>query len=227
MNKIYIKDFAIEITRRCNMTCSHCMRGDAQNIDIDHRDIQNILKHIKHIQHLSITGGEPSLNPKAIRYILKQLKHFNITVHKIDITTNGSRSSASKAFIDICSELYNYQEEKETDTAMLCMSDDRFHSHLEREKAISVLSKYPFFGLRGQSSNIFLFNEGRSAEGYPNPIHPIYLNEENYVYGDVYLNAEGMILSNTNLSYQRQNDNKLCHSHDFLKYLKTTLKKNE
>lgn len=28
----YASDVAIEVTRRCNMKCAHCLRGDAQNI---------------------------------------------------------------------------------------------------------------------------------------------------------------------------------------------------
>ncbi len=51
------------------------------------------------------------------------------------------------------------------------------------------------FRSSGQAEHIALFREGRSTEGIPNPIHEIYLTETNYVYGDLYLNAEGMILS--------------------------------
>ena len=50
------------------------------------------------------------------------------------------------------------------------------------------------------------FREGRSTEGFPNPVHGIYLTEENYVYGDLCLNAEGMVLSNGDLSYARQRE---------------------
>lgn len=74
MKKFYIKNMSIEITRRCNMSCAHCMRGDMQNVDLSHQDIRNVLKYVKDIHSLTLTGGEPSLNPEAIRYILKLLK---------------------------------------------------------------------------------------------------------------------------------------------------------
>lgn len=225
MNKLYAKNLSIEITRRCNMSCSHCMRGNAQNMDIEHLHIKNILKHFKSIHHLNITGGEPSLNPKAMRYILKQLKHYNIHVYNFHIVTNGSRSSISKEFIDICSELYQYQEEKDENNAMLDMSDDKYHDSQYHRRVITTLSQYPFFGLRNQADNIFLFNEGRCTTGYPNPIHSIYLTSENYVYGGIYLNATGNVLSNGDLSYQRQQENILCKASDFLRYIKTTLRK--
>lgn len=229
MEKLYIKNFSVEITRRCNMACTHCMRGEAENIDINHRDIRNILKSVQHISHFNITGGEPSLNIKAIQYILKQLKHFQIHVYEFYIVTNGSQSSISKQFIEICSELFEYQENKDIEerSHMLEMSDDRYHDRVNYNKVISVLSKYPFFGLRGQAENMFLFKEGRSSVGCKNPIYPIYLSSENYVYGDVYLNARGEILGNGNLSYQRQQKYNLCHSGSFRKHLKSTIRKEQ
>lgn len=223
MNKLYSKTLSIEITRRCNMSCTHCLRGDAQVLDIGHQHIKNVLKHFKDIHHLNITGGEPSLNPKAMRYILDQLKYYNIHVYDFYIVTNGSNSSISKEFIDICCQLYEYQEEKDESHFMLEMSDDIYHDNRSHKNVISQLRQYPFFGLRNQSENIFLFKEGRSTKGYPNPIHRIYLTTENYVYGDIYLNAEGNILSNGDLCYQRQRENILCASGDFLSYIKTTL----
>lgn len=225
MNKLYAKNLSIEITRRCNMSCAHCMRGDSQNIDIEHRYIKNLLKHFQHIHRLTITGGEPSLNTKAMKYILKQFKLYNIHIYSIYIATNGSLSSISKEFIDICSELYEYQEEKDDNYPMLEMSDDKYHNSQYHHKVIATLKQYPFFGLRNQAEHIFLFKEGRSETGYPNPIHDIYLTTTDYVYGNIYLNAEGNILSNGDLSYQRQQDNVICSSDNFLKHIKTTLRK--
>lgn len=225
MNKFYFKTLSIEVTRRCNMTCAHCMRGDAQNLDISLIDIKNVLKHTKDIHHLNITGGEPSLNTNAIRYILKLLKQFNIHVYDFYIVTNGSLSSISKEFIDVCSDLYEYQEEKEYNNRMLHMSDDIYHNREYQNHVISTLKKYPFFGLREQSEYIFLYKEGRCKDGNENSIHPIYLTTTSYVYGNVYLNAQGMILSNCDLSYQRQSENVLCHSSEFSKYVKSTLRK--
>lgn len=228
-NILYIKHLSIEVTRRCNMSCAHCMRGDAEQTDIAHCHIRNILKHTQHISRFNITGGEPSLVPKTIHYILQQLKSFDITVGNFYLVTNGSLSSISDQFIKACVALYDYQEDKEQHprSHMLEMSDDRFHDKSHHSDVIEILGRYPFFGPRGQSENIFLFKEGRSKDGYPNPVHPIYLTETNSVYGDVYLNAEGKILGNGDLSYRRQQRHILCDSKSFLKYLKGTLKKRQ
>ena len=92
---------------------------------------------------------------------------------------------------------------------------------------LAALSPYPFCGVRGQARHVFLFREGRCTEGFPNPIHEIYLTEENYVYGDLYLNAEGMILSNGDLSYVRQRQHALCPCGKLMQYLRMTLKKRQ
>lgn len=106
---------------------------------------------------------------------------------------------------------------------MLEMNDDRFHNTQYHQKVIATLNQYPFFGLRGQAENVFLFKEGRSTTRFTNTVHPIYLTTTGYVYGDLYLNAEGKILSNGYLSYQRQQENILCSSGSLLKYIKYRL----
>lgn len=176
----------------------------------------------------NITGGEPSLNVRAIRHILERVRAYDITVNDFYIVTNGSATSRSEEFIEACAALYEYQEEKEQDSGhMLEMSDDRFHDPAEHAATLAALSPYPFFGVRGQAERIFLFREGRSTEGFPNPVHGIYLTEENYVYGDLCLNAEGMVLSNGDLSYARQREHALCPCGKLMQYLRMTLKKRQ
>lgn len=43
--EIYVNYLAIEVTRRCNMKCNHCLRGDAQNLDISTAVLSGIAKH--------------------------------------------------------------------------------------------------------------------------------------------------------------------------------------
>ena len=64
----------IEVTRRCNMCCAHCLRGDAESIDIQEKYIDAFLDNFEkgaYISSLTFTGGEISLNIPAIRYTLK------------------------------------------------------------------------------------------------------------------------------------------------------------
>ena len=60
----------IEITRRCNMCCAHCLRGDAENVDINSKYVDaffNSFKDGAFISNITFTGGEISLNIPAIR----------------------------------------------------------------------------------------------------------------------------------------------------------------
>ena len=64
-------DVVIEVTRRCNMCCAHCLRGDAEAVDIQERYIDAFLDSFAnagYISSLTFTGGEISLNIPAIRY---------------------------------------------------------------------------------------------------------------------------------------------------------------
>ena len=190
------------------------MRGNAEAVDISLRHITNLLRHVRYIHHFNITGGEPSLNVRAIRHILERVCAYDITVNDFYIVTNGSATSRSEEFIEACAALYEYQQETEQGPGsghMLEMSDDRFHDPAEHAATLAAL----------------LFREGRCTEGFPNPIHEIYLTEENYVYGDLYLNAEGMILSNGDLSYVRQRQHALCPCGKLMQYLRMTLKKRQ
>lgn len=146
MDSVYIRNFSIEVTRRCNMACSHCMRGNAMTLDISHAYIRNMLSRVRAVHNINITGGEPSLNVKAMRYLLSHLKHREIHVDRFYIVTNGSLSSISHEFIETCCALYDYQTEKVEDTGrcMLELSDDRFHDSTGREKVVSRLSELPF-----------------------------------------------------------------------------------
>lgn len=62
-------DVVIEVTRRCNMCCAHCLRGDAEAVDIQERYIDAFLDSFAnagYISSLTFTGGEISLNIPAI-----------------------------------------------------------------------------------------------------------------------------------------------------------------
>lgn len=66
----------IEVTRRCNMCCAHCLRGDAESIDIQEKYIDAFLDNFEkgaYISSLTFTGGEISLNIPAIRYTLNAI----------------------------------------------------------------------------------------------------------------------------------------------------------
>ena len=203
------------------------MRGNAEAVDISLRHITNLLRHVRYIHHFNITGGEPSLNVRAIRHILERVRAYDITVNDFYIVTNGSATSRSEEFIEACAALYEYQEEKEQDSGhMLEMSDDRFHDPAEHAATLAALSPYPFFGVRGQAERIFLFREGRSTEGFPNLFMGFILRRRTtFTATSVSMLKHGSLQRGPELC--RQREHALCPCGKLMQYLRMTLKKRQ
>ena len=97
--EIYVNYLAIEVTRRCNMKCNHCLRGDAQNLDISTAVLSGIAKHI-HPASVIFTGGEPSLNVPAIkRYFELAERCFLCRHQRSDVEGADARPRADAAGI--------------------------------------------------------------------------------------------------------------------------------
>lgn len=89
MQKVVFNELALEVTRRCNMACDHCLRGDAQDADLSTMDIDNILDQTEAIGKLILTGGEPTMNMKALQYIANGITQRGIPVMRVEIISNG------------------------------------------------------------------------------------------------------------------------------------------
>lgn len=142
---MYISDannVVIEITRRCNMCCAHCLRGDAENVDIQKKYINAFLDSFsgrRYIGTIVFTGGEISLNIPAIRYTLKAVKERNISVGSFYMVTNGKAVDKMEDLALASLEWWNYCDEKDEYLCGLCISSDNFHEEISDESA-SILS---------------------------------------------------------------------------------------
>lgn len=83
----------VEITRRCNLKCAHCLRGDAQDIDISDDVMVALLDKTKSINKILFTGGEPFLNVAGMMRFLDLLKERDIPLYYVDIITNGTQQN--------------------------------------------------------------------------------------------------------------------------------------
>ncbi len=90
---VHIKTMGLEMTRRCLATCSHCMRGEAQNIDMSPSIIQETFKNKDHeiisIDEFYLTGGETLSNEKGFVYLLEYLLENKIPVNEFYSIING------------------------------------------------------------------------------------------------------------------------------------------
>lgn len=201
----------LEITRRCGMKCAHCMRGEAQDVQINFDVIQNLCKKVGRIEHLNITGGEPSLEPTALKYLVFYLKSYNCRIGNFFCATNAQKYS--KEFADALTELYHYCEQPEL--CMLTISIDQFHSDAD-PLALTEYRKLPFYNPINEKGNIpksNILDEGRANDNgigmFSMPINPyIYdlkLDGFHAKVGDrLYINVFGDLLLDADMSYKTQ-----------------------
>lgn len=111
-NKLSYEQFSIELTRRCNMKCKHCSRGDAQNIDMSDDILYRSLDNLHTVDEyknsfsenfsekgftnfLFLYGGEPFLCPDTIHRIVDYVFDRNIFLLGFWTITNGTILSES------------------------------------------------------------------------------------------------------------------------------------
>ena len=212
----------IEVTRRCNMCCAHCLRGDAESIDIQEKYIDAFLDNFEkgaYISSLTFTGGEISLNIPAIRYTLKAVKERGIAVGSFYMVTNGKAVDKMADLAMASLEWWNYCDEKDEYLCGLCISSDNFHEEISDESA-SILSglKYNRDDMVTDFHEKYLLNEGRaktlnddwSLKREPrtpelvvdytgNDKIGININE-----GELYLNTVGDVVVGCDWSYESQ-----------------------
>lgn len=96
----------IEITRKCNFACEHCMRGDAQNITITKEIIDRIFDEIQDVKgFINLTGGEPLIAIDMIEYFVNKLIESKWEPLLFGIVTNGNVISSNQKIIDLLCRL--------------------------------------------------------------------------------------------------------------------------
>lgn len=145
MPKIIINNLYIEVTRKCNMNCNHCLRGEKENENLSLNDINKLFDNeILKIKNLTITGGEPTLNIKAILQIIKNIISNNIFIDHFVMVINGSIYNQS--LIDELNNFYNYYQKNyhHYPKFFLICSQDQFHLP-PKEENIKKYRKLPYF----------------------------------------------------------------------------------
>ena len=137
-SKVIFKSFCFEITRKCNMKCLHCMRGEAQDLTISKQVIDECLDNIAGMYDFILTGGESFLEPDMIEYLFDEIIRREITVYGFSCVTNGSVRSEKVAkawnrLADYIAARYKLTEDAEGDRKYLrsigriTVSYDKYH----------------------------------------------------------------------------------------------------
>lgn len=143
MKKYIFAGLVIEVTRRCNMRCKHCGRGEAQNITITKEIIDRIFENVQDCLSLYVAGGEPLLEPDILLYLLNKARSWTRLV-SLEITTNGSilDERIVYALEELCKEPIHpdFNEKDITKSVQLTISNDEYHASGELQKALDFYS---------------------------------------------------------------------------------------
>lgn len=229
---IEVRDLVIEVTRRCNMRCPHCLRGDVQNLDILLDYVDTLFSKIDTISTLTITGGEPSLVPEIINSILDSANKHQVEIGSFYIATNAKKITME--FIHVllrmwqeCGNEFYYDD----DIAMVQYSNDIYHDFedVDRE-GLRLLQALKFVSPRNKSDDAeyMLIAEGKAPDNYeckktvtPDEFIIESSDGDNIIIenGTLYLNAKGFMIAGCDFSYENQDDPEhgcqICHVNDF------------
>lgn len=156
----------VEITRRCNLSCAHCINGSRQMLDLSEEIIDNFLDRTEMIRELRFTGGEPTLALDRMNYLLDGIIKRNIQIHSFGLTTNGTMIDDNLA--DFIKRLHDYlylclQHEYKKQLDPLCanvlievsISEDDYHGTNKEELLKNAKEKI------GDYAFVALINNGR------------------------------------------------------------------
>jgi len=204
---MYINNLIIEVTRRCNMECQHCLRGDQQNSNISLDYVETLFQKVNYISSITFTGGEPSLVPEIIESVLKIAKEYEVGIGNFFIATNGK--DIPDAFVIACLHWYLYCDDNEVSS--VTVSTDHYHEGYEGD----ILKALSFYDTRGDIPTEAIIREGNAEDwGYRDHDDYEFDVEEDNIEGDVYLNINGDIISGCDWSYENQECHKVCHVND-------------
>jgi len=224
--KLYISSVMFEATRKCNMQCDHCMRGDAQNISMKKEYMDSFLENVDHIQSLGFTGGEPTLPDglKVMNDFADIAEEKNIRVDDFWIITNGKVWTDE---IGTTLERIHGLVKDPIRKSTVEISRDQFHnsSKIQRDVFSWNLEKMIFLdsgGIERQKFKILQRSEvlpdkhilkmGRSIKtgvghaGFTFKAPPMNYNPEtvHLTGGNVYVNCKGNVIWGCDWSYRQQ-----------------------
>ena len=216
---MHIDELVVEITRRCNVACRHCMRGEPQKKNISDLTIDHMLDGIDSIGMITFTGGEPTLAVERIKYITKQIMQRGIALDGFYLVTNGK--VASKELVRALIDLYMYIDPFDRDNrCSLILSKDQFHKEVIKDtrKADSLYSVLTFYHPEDRLNRIEMpINEGRAFEGLGLRevfIEPVCVGLDDdgnieRIESTVYVNALGDVIPSCDMSWESQEANKI------------------
>lgn len=225
MGKLKVCNLSLEVTRRCNMNCEHCLRGDAQNMDADLALIPKIFAGIDDIDTITFTGGEPALNTAYIKAVVDYVIEHKIPVHGCFVATNGKiysqelvncvrrlwekEQSYGDQFISpVKWVLTHADDEEEYSFFNIAVSGDRYHEDILAANMLRYYRCGFFSKMKMQNEKreyILARGRGVSIPGsFDRTITRLSIEESNdeMAVDEVYVSCTGAVVTDCDLPYE-------------------------
>lgn len=191
-----IRNLILEITRRCNMRCGHCLRGDAQNLDMPDEVIDRLLELADEIGSVTFTGGEPSLNIHAIRYFFDRAGQLNKMPFSFYVVTNGMENQLQLA-VEL---LKAYPLMEEPDMCGVALSVDEWH---DGTGGCDIVRGLAFYRDDKEKEHLVPLREGRAAslQAAVEPILDDRIDMDEDAIDMLYVAANGNLIGGCDFSY--------------------------
>lgn len=229
--KTRFEQLVFEVTRKCNLSCEHCLRGDAQNVDMTKEMVNDILSQTESIGAITFSGGEPVLGIDILEYIVDEIIRRDIPVGNFYVATNGVIVSERLALTLL--RLYSHLEDYE-DFSALDVSVDEFHENECFDiSEFGIYRGLSFFNIRENdySKPEYIISRGRAYENgigvknrsEPDPEIEIINGVCTITESIIYINAKGDIINGCDFSFDEQDELKICNvsediAHQFLSH---------
>ena len=240
-------ELILEVTRKCNMSCAHCLRGPAQNMDMTEDIMRKTFEIFDEIGSLVFSGGEPSLNIPLLQKTVDYIINHNIFIEDFFVATNGKENIDE--LLQVLDRLYVHtqscwvktgeakHEYKKTVIRLidsyfseniggLALSSDPYHGPIPIENVIKLTSRRYFTNVKVQDfeSDYSIICRGNAVylpAGLTRPAITRSFETNDESFEQIYISAEGLILPDSDLDYANQQYNS-CGS-VFDKDIKDTL----
>lgn len=107
---IFVQNLALELTRKCNLTCNHCMRGTCQDKVMSNETMERIFEDIDGTMQLQFIGGETSLALDRLKKLEEILREKQTKARSILVFTNAV--DISNDYIETLGKLKDYVKER-------------------------------------------------------------------------------------------------------------------
>ena len=187
----------LEVTRRCTCTCEHCLRGNAQNKQMDSYFARRILDNVEPASvHLS--GGEPLLNIEVLKEVM-----YHRSVGSVSVITSGNLPKGkTKAFAEIWGNPPRHME--------LYLSRSKDYYHPKNSRVYDFENELEMWGIDVGTHDVShkLLPMGRATEFGDRELQETLDEEE----GSWYVTVDGDVYPVCDLSYamMRRFKSQLC-----------------